>query len=298
MRTQLLVQETGRVDTGRSGHRVELLESVRGLKKITRWPPYSLTPRPSRACRTPPWWTPLTALSPRGSPPTSPQGWPHLGEPDRDLPRPVLLRRGPPARPAGNPSRSCDCATKDRQTAGPSGSTSPATSDTPRPNCPHPSDPRPEPPNRASTTPSSSTQAPAASADSVAKAQNCETQDSPVARAIEAPGSPRRGRPPLRPRPASGGRASGGPPSSPPGLGAASAEAGITGRRAMTPTRRGHFAMADATRVGPVLVGVPSCAHATLRSLHVQQNSDCESQVMFTVLLVTRTWIRYTHVMR
>jgi hypothetical protein len=25
--------------TQRSGHRVELLESVRGLKKITRWPP-------------------------------------------------------------------------------------------------------------------------------------------------------------------------------------------------------------------------------------------------------------------
>lgn len=44
---QLLVQEPGRVDTGRSGHRVELLESVRGLKKITLWPPYSLTPRPS-----------------------------------------------------------------------------------------------------------------------------------------------------------------------------------------------------------------------------------------------------------
>jgi hypothetical protein len=40
------VQEPGRVDTGRSGHRVELLESVRGLKKITRWPPYSSPPRP------------------------------------------------------------------------------------------------------------------------------------------------------------------------------------------------------------------------------------------------------------
>ena len=26
---------------------MELLESVRGLKKITRWPPYSITPRPS-----------------------------------------------------------------------------------------------------------------------------------------------------------------------------------------------------------------------------------------------------------
>jgi hypothetical protein len=27
------------------------------------------------------------------------QGWPHLGDTGRDLPRPVLLRRGPPVRP-------------------------------------------------------------------------------------------------------------------------------------------------------------------------------------------------------
>src|SRR5260370_218560 len=140
-------------------------------------PPGTTTPTPTRPTPrpTPPGaparperaWTACPTPLPRGPGPPSPGGS-----------SPTSRAAGPasaspscataddsatslPSCPAtANPPRSCGCATRDRPTAGPSGSTWPAAASTPSPNCQPPSGPRPAPQNKESMTPSSSTRVP------------------------------------------------------------------------------------------------------------------------------------------